>query len=141
MIRYKIGVIQDEKMFFMHWQGLTMTAYRQSMDQIRSHLHKEYNLDADKIQALLPDFLSALSSYLDVMETVLTGSNREELARAAHRLKGALVNLGLRELAEDAQLIEQLARQKGRSGSNQKITGQARNLIKKVRILTGPNPS
>ena len=118
-----------------------MINYRQSMDQIRSHLHKEYNLDADKIRALLPDFLSALSGYIDEMEASLANSNQEDLIRAAHRVKGALVNLGLRELAEDAQLVEQLARQKDRSSSGREITGQVRNLIKEMRFLTGHNPS
>jgi HPt (histidine-containing phosphotransfer) domain-containing protein len=114
-----------------------MNEYPQAMDQIRSHLRKVYNLDADRIQALLPDFLLALCSYLDEMETALTGSSREDLARAAHRVKGALANLGLRELAKDARIIEQLARQKDRAGTDREITGQVRDLVKEVRILAG----
>jgi HPt (histidine-containing phosphotransfer) domain-containing protein len=116
-----------------------MNEYPQSMEQIRSHLRKVYNLDADRIQALLPDFLLALCSYLDEMETALTGSSssREDLARAAHRVKGALANLGLRELAKDARIIEQLARQKDKAGTDREITGQVRDLVKEVRILAG----
>jgi HPt (histidine-containing phosphotransfer) domain-containing protein len=117
-----------------------MTDYPQSMEQIRSHLRKVYNLDADRIQALLPDFLQAVCSYLDEMETALT-SSREDLARAAHRVKGALASLGLRDLAKDARIIEQLARQKDRSGTDREITGQVRDLIKEVRILAGRNLS
>jgi HPt (histidine-containing phosphotransfer) domain-containing protein len=117
-----------------------MTDYPQSMEQIRSHLRKVYNLDADRIQALLPDFLLAVCSYLDEMETALT-SSREDLARAAHRVKGALASLGLRDLAKDARIIEQLARQKDRSGTDREITGQVRDLIKEVRILAGRNLS
>ena len=104
-------------------------------DQIRTHLHQAYNLDDDRIEALLPGFLAALSGYLDEMDAALTSQNRQELVRAVHRVKGALVNLGLEQLAGQTQSLEATVRQQDTNINDRHIMDQARSLIGEIRSL------
>jgi len=117
-----------------------MNNVEQTMQQVRAHLHRAYNLDPDKIDALLPGFLSALTEYADTLENALAGNETGALAKAAHRLKGGLANLGLQELAREAQLIEQEARHGEKAGKKGDPTGQALELLEQVRALAAATP-
>ncbi len=77
--------------------------YRQT---IREHLASAYLLTDDKIDAVLPAFLDTLLAHMMRLEKNLEDNDLELLARSGHVLKGALLNLGLHELAEMAQAIE-----------------------------------
>jgi HPt (histidine-containing phosphotransfer) domain-containing protein len=112
-----------------------MTDNQHILDQIRTHLHQAYNLDADRIKALLPGFLSALSGYVDEMEAALANNNQDELVRSAHRIKGALVNLGLQDLAGRALILEQCARSPDTSAKDPEMTSQAAELAREIRRL------
>jgi len=116
-------------------KGLPMSDDQHISDQIRTHLHQAYNLDDDRIEALLPGFLAALSGYLDEMDAALTSQNRQELVRAVHRVKGALVNLGLEQLAGQTQSLEATVRQQDTNINDRHIMDQARSLIGEIRSL------
>lgn len=66
-----------------------------------------YLLKEEKIQEVLPGFLATLITHLDGLQQPVATGNLPELGKAGHRLKGALLNLGLTELAEIAYTIEQ----------------------------------
>lgn len=80
------------------------TAYQQI---IRNHLRTAYLLSDDRIDALLPRYLASLRDLMFRMEHTAETASPEETGRAAHALKGALLSLGLKDLAEKAYAIEQ----------------------------------
>ncbi len=78
--------------------------YRQT---IRDHLATAYLLTEEKIDAVLPAFLDTLLTHMQRLEKNLRENDLELLATSGHVLKGALLNLGLHELAGMAHAIEQ----------------------------------
>ncbi len=91
---------------------MTAVEYKRS---IRNHLLRAYMLSDEKIEIFLPRFLTTLKTHLDNLQQPLQTKNFEELSKVAHTLKGALLNLGLRELADIAYSIELHSREKNRS--------------------------
>lgn len=82
---------------------MTAVEYKRS---IRDHLSRAYMLSDEKIAVFLPRFLTTLKTHLDNLQQPIQTENLEELSKDAHTLKGALLNLGLRELADIAYHIE-----------------------------------
>ncbi len=82
---------------------MTGEEYTQS---IWDHLHSAYMLSDEKIQEVMPRFLETLRDHLNNLETPMLENNLPELGKAGHTLKGALLNLGLMELADRAYIIE-----------------------------------
>lgn len=81
---------------------------------IRQHLKTAYLLSDEKTEEVLPVFYGALLSHLHHLEEVLASGDLEQLGRTGHTVKGALLNLGLPELAEIAYTIEN----KGKENDN-----------------------
>lgn len=77
---------------------------------IRTHLSTAYLLPEEKINSVLPRFLDSLQTLMLNLEQVAETETEESLGRAGHAIKGALLNLGLRELAALAFLLEQNGR-------------------------------
>ncbi len=75
-------------------------------ERIREHLRSSYLLSDDKIENVLPRFIASLQTLMDNLERVFQSEESDSLSRAGHALKGALLNLGLNELAEKAFTIE-----------------------------------
>lgn len=74
--------------------------------QIRKHLNSAYLLTEEKIETVLPRFLHTIGSLMADLEEFVNTGNIDSLSRTGHALKGALLNLGLPELAEKAYAIE-----------------------------------
>jgi len=74
---------------------------------IRAHMKNCYLLTDEKITAILPGFLTTLNNHMDNLEEKLAQGHLAELGVAGHTIKGALLNLGLFELADTARIIEQ----------------------------------
>ena len=55
---------------------------------------------------MLPTFLTTLQSHIDDLENSLDVSETLTIAKAGHKLKGALLNLGLDDSAAIAKRIE-----------------------------------
>ncbi len=77
------------------------------MQVIQEHMKSCYLLSDDKIRTILPGFLATLENHLSILEEKLAAGEPASLSVAGHTLKGALLNLGLFELAETAYTIEQ----------------------------------
>jgi HPt (histidine-containing phosphotransfer) domain-containing protein len=77
------------------------------MQVIHEHMQNSYLLNEDKINTILPGFLVTLQGHLENVEATLAKGDLASLGVAGHTLKGALLNLGLFELADTAYTIEQ----------------------------------
>jgi len=73
---------------------------------IKTHLSTSYNLTDDKLDTMIPRLLEMLSSHLIKLEELSRQDDLKALGHAGHALKGALLNLGLLDLAQKAFLIE-----------------------------------
>ena len=78
--------------------------------QVKDHLQEQFGLSAEQVEDLLPLFLKTLGAYLIDLETAVAAHDLPLLTRNAHTIKGALLNLGLKDSAEQARVIELLAR-------------------------------
>jgi len=77
---------------------------------IKEHLQQQFGLSIEQIEDLLPLFLKTLSGYLVDLEAAAAAKDLELLGRSAHTTKGAMLNRGLDRSAEQAKVIELLAR-------------------------------
>ncbi|MBU1138456.1 MAG: Hpt domain-containing protein [Proteobacteria bacterium] len=68
----------------------------------------------DTVDAMLPAFLTTLQNHMQNLEDALALNDPATLGRLGHALKGALLNLGLDDLADIAHTIEI----EGKSGSS-----------------------
>ncbi len=83
--------------------------------QIHSYLCTQFSLKVEQVDALLPGFLTTLATHLANVEQAWGGGELIALSKAAHTMKGALLNLGLTDAAELAQQIEIHGRENDRA--------------------------
>ena len=67
-------------------------------------------------------------------------TEKEDISRAGHALKGALLNLGLMDLADKAFLVEQFDKQTGRNIEHKKIIAELKNEIAEICNFTPVQP-
>lgn len=75
-------------------------------ENIRKYLSEQFNLTAEQIDSMLPAFITTLHSHLVTLEKAIEKKDLERIGKAAHTIKGALLNLGLEQSAEIAYSIE-----------------------------------
>jgi len=103
------------------------------LEIIREHLRSAYLLSDEKIDSIMPRFLETLSSWMSKLEKLAdTDTDQEEINRAGHALKGALLNLGLKDLADKAFLIEQHGRSSIRNVECKTIVTELKEEITKI---------
>jgi HPt (histidine-containing phosphotransfer) domain-containing protein len=100
--------------------------------KIRRHLRSAYLLSDEKIDAVLPQFMKTLQSVMERLERVLETDRNDSLAKAGHALKGALLNLGLRELADQAFNIEKYDPQQDKEADIARLIAAIREEIRKI---------
>ena len=74
--------------------------------KVTSHLTTTYNLQEKDVRHILVTSSEAFVENLAILEKAAEENNFEELSKAAHSMKGGLLNLGLDHLAELAKFIE-----------------------------------
>ena len=79
-------------------------------EDIKNHLMTKFNLSQSQIEQMLPGFIDTLKEHLEKVSAAVVGGDGMALGRAAHAMKGALLNLGLDEAAGMAFLLEENAR-------------------------------
>ena len=79
---------------------------QQAHTRIKDYLKKQFNLESQQIDSMIPGLINTLSNHMENMEKVLASGDLEQLGKAGHTMKGALLNLGLKECAEIAYDIE-----------------------------------
>lgn len=82
---------------------MSMNFYK---EQIKDYLVSQFNLPPEQIETMLPGLITTLADHIDNLEVALEQGNLEQLGKAGHTIKGALLNLGLEECADIAYSIE-----------------------------------
>ena len=101
---------------------------------IHEHMKSSYLLDEEKIRTILPGFLNTLQQQLQTVEQCLDRGDLSALGKAGHTLKGALLNLGLFELADVAYSIEQQGKQRAADADYSEMISY---LGTNIRLITG----
>ena len=97
-----------------------------TINKIKIHLAEQFNLTDEQIESMLPGFVVTLITHMQNLEDALFVNNPETIGRAAHTLKGALLNLGMEECAKIALLIEEKGKGEGESTDCKKLVDDLR---------------
>lgn len=73
---------------------------------VRKHLNQKFDLPDDQVDLMLPEFKNTLVQHLNELQAAHQKNNLTILNVAAHKIKGALLNLGLQDSAKLAEKIE-----------------------------------
>ena len=84
-----------------------------TIQQIKTHLATAYRLPPTKINQLLVASSQVLETHLQETERALGKEDANAVTHSAHTLKGILLNLGIKNLAELAARIETNQKRKG----------------------------
>lgn len=76
------------------------------LETVKAHLKTAYLLSEEKIETMIPIFLATLHTHMSRLADLAANDESEQLAQASHAVKGALLNIGLLDLAETAYTIE-----------------------------------
>jgi HPt (histidine-containing phosphotransfer) domain-containing protein len=88
-------------------QKMDRTTY---LETIQQHLKTAYLLNEEKTAAMIPVFVNTLRSHVERLAELATHGDLQQLGQASHAVKGALLNMGLAELAQTAYSIEKQCR-------------------------------
>jgi HPt (histidine-containing phosphotransfer) domain-containing protein len=77
------------------------------LHRVKQHLQTAYLLNEERAEAMIPVFITTLRGHMDRLAELAAEGDLEQLGRASHAVKGALLNIGLSELAETASTLEQ----------------------------------
>ncbi len=103
------------------------------LQAIRDHLQTAYLLTEKKTEEMIPVFVATLGDHVERLAALAAAGDLDELGRAGHAVKGALLNMGLPDLAELARRIELQCRQRTGPVDRTLIT----DLERAVRLLAG----
>lgn len=76
------------------------------IDNITNHLIDEFELSQDQIDEMLPLFVETIHSHMKKLEKTVQENDYDAMKKMGHTMKGALLNLGVTELADLAFQIE-----------------------------------
>src|SRR5512147_2468375 len=82
-------------------------------------LAQQLGLEEGEYLIILQDFLEAGDSDLAVLQAELDGGDIQQLAEAAHSIKGAAINFGFTEISNVAREVERNARRGILQGSHE----------------------
>ncbi|MFZ5798107.1 MAG: Hpt domain-containing protein [Desulfobulbaceae bacterium] len=99
---------------------------------IRAHLSTAYLLPEEKIDFVLPRFLQSLQNLVLELDRVAETESLESVSRSGHAIKGALLNLGLRDLATLAFALEENSRKGDFAGDCTSIIAELKGEIAKI---------
>jgi len=99
------------------------------LERVRYHICDHFQLPEDKVDAMLPAFLTTLQNHMKNIEDALGANDPATIGRMGHALKGALLNFGLDDMADIANMIED----EGKSGnSGADFSGMVQRLKEKL---------
>lgn len=76
------------------------------LHMMKQHLKTAYLLSEEKAETMIPVFVKTLRSHMNRLAELAADNDMEQLSRASHAVKGALLNMGLTDLAQTAHTIE-----------------------------------
>ncbi|GAB6144439.1 hypothetical protein JCM12294_18770 [Desulfocicer niacini] len=81
-------------------------------DSVKQHLIDEYGLSAEDVEDLFESAKTSVQEGLDHLYTYLQDNRFDDIASAAHTLKGNFLNMGLDDFASLSQHLEEAAKEK-----------------------------
>ena len=99
------------------------------LERIKEHLKGAYLLSDAKATAMLPIFIATLESHVDQLATLAGSGDMQQLSRAGHTIKGALLNIGLTDLAAIAHALEKNCVNGSCSPTSQELIAQLQSAI------------
>ncbi len=75
-------------------------------EQIVRYLSNQFSLSEEQIRSMLPEFKKTLGEHIVVLKEQNSKGQLQNLAKAAHTIKGAFLNLGLSDCAALAVQLE-----------------------------------
>lgn len=83
-----------------------------SYDHCRQHLLKNFDLNEESSRHVLDSFVESLQEDLELLRESIRADNRDDIRQFAHKMKGALYSIGLEDVANLAQELENVAHDK-----------------------------
>jgi len=77
--------------------------------QVVNHMKTVYGMDTSKAEKMLQGAVATLKTTIDIMAGAIEEQKYPVLQKTAHSTKGVLLNMGLKQLGEQAASIEQAA--------------------------------
>lgn len=87
--------------------GCMEISKEERLEQIQAYLIEKFHFPPEQIAEMLPNFIGALVSHMEKLDSAFQSGDLLGLGRAGHTMKGALLNLGLRDCVDIALTIEQ----------------------------------
>ncbi len=75
-------------------------------DEISLFLRESFELSQEQDDEMVPQFIETLKNHVGNLETSFVDGDVSSVKKIGHTLKGALLNLGINDLAEIAKQIE-----------------------------------
>ena len=100
-----------------------------SKADIKRYLQNKFNLPEAQVDLMLPDFIVTLSDHMHNIQSAYGSGDLVWLGRAAHAMKGALLNLGLSQAAAVALIIEENGRDQNQNADFQSHISQLQDRI------------
>jgi len=79
---------------------------QKNRSQIRDYLKNQFSLPAEQVDEMIPGFINTLAGHLANLEAAALSGDPQQVGKAGHTIKGALLNLGLHHCADIAHAIE-----------------------------------
>ena len=90
---------------------------------------EQFGLPDQQLEGMIPVFIETLREHFVALEAAVAADNLEQTGRAAHTIKGALLNLGLGECAEMAADIERNAKAASMKTDYQELVGKIQAML------------
>jgi len=113
----------------------------QSTEKIKKHLSSHFNLTEEQIEGMLPGFITTIVSHMQNLENTLAAKDPKLTGRAGHKIKGALLNLGMEECSKIAFMIEEKGKAGDMSADFQKLVDELRGCLDSVTSPLFPSRS
>lgn len=76
------------------------------IEAAKAHMADVYKLSDEKIDFMLQGLKKSMTQEFERAENALDDNNLEQFSRASHTIKGALLNIGSKEWADYARMLE-----------------------------------
>ena len=105
---------------------------QEQLDQIKNYLCSRFKLPPEQVEEMIPSFTVTLGEHVEVLEAAVESMDYEELARAGHTIKGALLNLGINDAADISLKIEQGGRDNNQDIDYAELVAQIRDILNPI---------
>lgn len=83
--------------------------------KMKLYLLEQFHLSEEQVEEMFPGFAAAIATHMQNLDLAIGKSDTVAIGKAAHTLKGALLNLGMDKCAKIALSIEERAKSDDKS--------------------------